>query len=244
MRKRWIITAGVALALGAAATVAVAERGEKMREHRQGMPFLGRLDLTDEQREQLQALREEHREARREHRETMAAMARKQREAVMGVLTDEQQETLKEMRGRFFDRRGGRGWDRGDMRRGGRGWRGDMGRPGRGWHDARQGVRDPFSRLDLTDEQKERLEELRTEHRTEMGETRTNHRKALEGVLTDGQREKLETMRTTPSTAAAGAGAASGNAGSQVYHPPPCWAGAEGQRPRRPVPSGPAKCRP
>ena len=70
-----------------------------------------------------------------------------------------------------------------------------MGRPGRGWHGAPRGGRDPFSRLDLTDEQKERLGELRTEHRTEMGETRRNHRKALEGVLTDGQREKLEAMK-------------------------------------------------
>ena len=190
MKKRWIITAGVALALGAVATVAVAERGEKMREHRQGgMPFLGRLDLTDEQREQLQALREEHREARREHRETMAAMARKQRDAVMGILTDEQQETLGEMRGRFLERRGGRGWDRWEMRRGG------MGRPGRGWHGAPRGGREPFSRLDLTDEQKEQLGELRTEHRTEMRETRQNHRQALEGVLTDEQRHKLEAMK-------------------------------------------------
>ena len=195
MKKRWIIAAGVVLALGAVATVAVAERGEKMREHRQGMPFLGRLDLTDEQREQLQALREKHQKARREHRETMAAMAREQREAVMGVLTEEQQGTLGEMRERFLERRGGRGWDRWEMRRGGMGRRGDMGRPGRGWHGASRGGRDPFSRLDLTDEQKERLGELRTEHRTEMGETRRNHRKALEGVLTDGQREKLEAMK-------------------------------------------------
>ena len=183
MKKRWIITAGVALALGAVATVAVAERGERMREHRQGMPFLGRLDLTDEQREQLRGLREKHRKARREHREAMAAMAREQREAVMGILTEDQRETLGDMRGRFLERRGGMGW------------RGDMGRPGRGWHGASRGGRDPFSRLDLTDEQKERLGELRTEHRTEMGETRRNHRKALEGVLTDGQREKLEAMK-------------------------------------------------
>ena len=187
MKKRWIVSAGVALALGAAATVAVAERGERMREHRQGMPWiLGRLDLTDEQKEQLQALREEHREARREHRETMAAMGKKQREAVMGILTEEQQETLEGMRGRFFDRRGGMGRDRWDMRRGGRGW---------GRDDMRRGGMGPFSRLDLTDEQKERLEDLRTEHRTEMRETRNNHRSDLESVLTDEQREELEAMK-------------------------------------------------
>ena len=110
MKKRWIIAGGIALTLGAAATVAVAERGEKMREHRQGMPrILGRLDLIDEQKEQLREMRGKHQKARREHRETMAAMGREQREAVMGILTEEQQETLGEMRGRFFDRRGGRG---------------------------------------------------------------------------------------------------------------------------------------
>ena len=134
MKKKWIISAGVALArraghikrrpvsrataggalaLGALATVAVAEPGEKRREHRQPTPWmLGRLDLTDEQKEQLQALRKEHVEARREQREAMAAMGKEQREAVMNILTEEQQESLKEMRakrGKFFDRRGWEG---------------------------------------------------------------------------------------------------------------------------------------
>ena len=186
MKKRWIIAGGIALTLGAAATVAVAERGEKgMREHGPLMPrILHRLDLTDEQKEQLQEMRAKHQKARREHRESMVAMGREQREAVMGILTEEQQETLKEMRGRFVDRRGGKGKDRWDMRRG-----------ARGWHDAPRGGKGPFSRLDLTDEQKQRLGELRTEHRTEMRETRQDHRKALEGVLTDEQRDKLETMK-------------------------------------------------
>ena len=178
MKKKWIISAGVALAVGALATVAVAERGERMREHRQPTPWmLGRLDLTDEQKEQLQALRKEHVEVRREQREAMAAMGKEQREAVMNILTEEQQETLKEMRdkrGKFFDRRGGKGKDRYDARRGGQG---------------------AFSRLDLTDEQKEQLVELRQEHRTEIRETRQEHRTALESVLTEEQREKLEAMK-------------------------------------------------
>lgn len=178
MKKKWIISAGVALALGALATVAVAERGERMREHRQPTPWmLGRLDLTDEQKEQLQALRKEHVEARREQREAMAAMGKEQREAVMNILTEEQQEALKEMRakrGKFFERRGGKGKDRHDMRRGGQG---------------------AFSRLDLTDEQKEQFKELRKEHRTELRETRQKQRTALESVLTEEQREKLEEMK-------------------------------------------------
>ena len=178
MKKKWIISAGVALALGALATVAVAERGEKMREHRQpAMRMLEHLDLTDEQQEQLQALREKQREAMREQRETMVAMGKEQREAVMNILTEEQQETLKEMRGqrgKFFGRRGWGGKGRHDMRRGGQG---------------------AFSRLDLTDEQKDQLVELRKGHRTEMRETRQKQRTALENVLTDEQRGKLEEMK-------------------------------------------------
>ena len=76
MKKKWIISAGVALALGALATVAVAERGGKMRGPWQPMPrMLGRLDLTDEQKGQLK-------EAMREQREVMAAMGKEQREAI------------------------------------------------------------------------------------------------------------------------------------------------------------------
>ena len=184
MKKKWIISAGVALALGALATVAVAEREGKMREHRLPMlRMLEHLDLTDGQKEQLQALRKEHMKAMREQRETTAAMGEERREAVMNILTEEQQETLKEMRGKFFGRRGWGGKDRHDMRRGGKG------------HDMRRGGKGAFSRLDLTNEQKEQLEELREEQRTEMRETRQKHRTALENVLTDEQREKLEKMK-------------------------------------------------
>ena len=187
MKKKWIISAGVALALGALATVAVAERGGKMREHRQpAMRMLEHLDLTDGQKEQLQAVREKHREAMREQRETMAAMGKEQREAVMNILTDEQQETMKEMRskrGKFFGQRGWGGKGRHDMRRGGKD------------HDMRRGGQGAFSRLDLTDEQKEQLVELRKEQRTEMRESRQKHRTAIESVLTDEQREKLEEMK-------------------------------------------------
>ena len=69
-------------------------------------------------------------------------MRKEQREAVMNILTEEQQETLKEMRGergKFFDRRGGKGR-----------------------HHAGRGGMGAFSRLDLTDEQKEQVKELRT----------------------------------------------------------------------------------
>ena len=178
MKKQWIISASVALALGALATVAVAERGGKMREHRQpAMRMLDHLDLTDEQQAQLQALRERHEEAMRELRENMAAMNEEHREALMNILTAEQREAMKEMRGKrgkFFGRRGGEGKGRHDMQRRGQG---------------------AFSRLDLTAEQREQLKELRQKHRTAMRETRQKHRTALESVLTDEQREKLEMLK-------------------------------------------------
>ena len=178
MKKQWIISAGVALALGALATVAVAERGGKMREHRQpAMRMLDHLDLTDEQQAQLQALRERHEEAMRELRENMAAMNEEHREALMNILTAEQREAIKEMRGKrgkFFGRRGWEGKGRHDMQRRGQG---------------------AFSRLDLTAEQREQLKELRQKHRTAMRETRQKHRTALESVLTDEQREKLEMLK-------------------------------------------------
>ena len=167
MKKKWIISAGVALALGALATVAIAERGGKMREHRQpAMRMLGRLDLTDEQKGQL--------------KESLMEVMRQHREAINKILTEEQRETMEAMRtkakiwsgGKIFGRRGDK--DRHDMRRGGKG---------------------TFSGLDLTDEQKDQLVELRKEQRTEMRESRQKHRTALESVLTDGQREKLEEMK-------------------------------------------------
>ena len=162
MKKNWIISAGVALALGALATVAVAERGDKQP----ALRMLNRLDLTADQQEQLQALRE----AMRAQRETMAAVNEEYREALMNILTAEQREALKEMRGR-------RGW------------------AAKGRHDMRRGGPGAFSRLDLTQEQREQLKALRQEQRAERRATRQKHRTALESVLTDQQRERLEQMK-------------------------------------------------
>lgn len=208
MKKKWIISAGVALALGALATVAIAERRENMREHRQPtLRMLEQLDLTDEQKEQLEAIREQHEAIREQHeamreqheaiRETMRETLheqyealREQREAMLNILTDEQKEAMQEMRGKrgkFFGRRG---------------WAGKMSPgatprlPKHALHDRhRRGGQGAFARLDLTDEQKEQLAELRKKQRTELRETRQKHRQALEGVLTDEQREKLAEMK-------------------------------------------------
>ena len=102
MKKKWIVSASVALALGALATVTVAERAGKMRGPWEPMSMIPEhLDLTDEQKEQFKELRKGHMEAMRE-----------QREVVMKILTEEQQQTLKEMRAKrrkFFGQRGSGG---------------------------------------------------------------------------------------------------------------------------------------
>ena len=111
MKRKWIVLAGVALALGAVVTVAVAERGEKMWEYR--LPMLEHLGLTDEQQEQLQELREQYAEAMREQREAMAAMNKERREtmaalreeyreALENILTDEQRDKLEMLKDEAF----------------------------------------------------------------------------------------------------------------------------------------------
>ena len=180
MKKKWIISAAAALMLGGLITVAVAQGGKGMWERRQPTARMAEhLDLTEEQQKQLRELRREHRGAMREQRETMASMRGEQLQAIMEILTDEQLEALKEMRsghGGFFAERGR--WGRGE-----------------GGHGRRGGGKSAFARLDLSGEQREQIKELRQEHRTEMRETRKKHRTALENVLTDEQREKLQEMK-------------------------------------------------
>ena len=177
MKKKWIISVGAALMLGALITLAVAEGGGKIREHRQPMArMLRHLDLTGEQKEQLRELRRGHMEAMGEQRKTMAAMRKEHRQAVIGILTEEQREAVREMRsegGEFFGKAGRWGKDGKGMRRG----------------------KGPFARLDLTGEQREQVRELRKEQREEMRATRKQHRSALENLLTDEQREILEEMK-------------------------------------------------
>ena len=177
MKTKWIIAAGAAMTLGALITVAVAQGGRGKWEHRQPMArMLQQLDLTGEQKEQLRELRRGHREALGEQRRAMAAKRKEHRQAVIEILTEEQLEAVKEMRaegGEFFGRRGRWGREGEEMVRGAR----------------------PFAKLDLTDEQREQLGELRKGQREEMRATRKKHRTALEKVLTDEQRERLEEMK-------------------------------------------------
>jgi Spy/CpxP family protein refolding chaperone len=49
--------------------------------------------------------------------------------------------------------------------------------------------------LDLSDEQKGEIKELRTEQRGKMKEMRQKHQKSIEKVLSKEQREKLEELK-------------------------------------------------
>ena len=94
MKRKWIFLVGVALSLGALATVAAAE--SESEENTQEYSRLEQLDLTDAQKEQLQALREQHREVlrvlREQHREAQNATPRR----------------VPRSRAEHFDRRGSR----------------------------------------------------------------------------------------------------------------------------------------
>ena len=68
-------------------------------------------------------------------------------------------------------------------------WGGPEGKRG-----ARQGG-DVFAGLDLSDEQKAKLKELRGEHREEVEKLRSKQREEMEKVLTKEQRKKLEELK-------------------------------------------------
>lgn len=222
MRRKWIVLAGVALILGVVATVAAAERGEKMWAYRLPMPE--HLDLSDEQKEQLQELREQHAEVMREQRETMAAMNKEHREALraqretMAALREEYREALENI---FTDEQRARlglfpietwahhvpetllhseMWAE-QMLRGEhidiesiKESMGDIRVAVEHWSDMR-GIKSAFAKLELTDEQKEQLKDLDKAQREEFHKWRQKQRKAMENILTDEQRAKLEMLK-------------------------------------------------
>ena len=199
MKRKWIVLAGVALALGALVTVAVAEHGEKTWEY----PMLGHLDLNDEQKEQLQKLHEEQREAmaaireqlqklREKHVEALREQREEYRKAMENILTDEQRASLRPylmwapnipehiLLGEHLESIKG---SIGDIRESIEYW-GNM-----------RGIERAFAKLDLTDEQKEQLKDLHKAQREEFHKWRQKQRKAMENILTDEQREKLEMLK-------------------------------------------------
>jgi Spy/CpxP family protein refolding chaperone len=97
MKKKWIVLAGVVLALGALVATAAAHRGGKMRGHGP-RALMEQLDLSDEQQEQLVELRSEHREQMKEARgdgaEAFKALREEHRAAVSKILNEVQREKM------------------------------------------------------------------------------------------------------------------------------------------------------
>lgn len=194
MKRKWSFLAGVALSLGMLATVATAESGGNAQEHSQ----LKHLDLTDEQKEQLQALREKHREALRALRDTMAVLHERNREefreSVMDILTDEQKATLgpsaldNEFDVVVYGER---------IEAVGESVRNIRTALGRWWDE----MNDPeytervYSKLNLTEEQKKTLRKLSEMQREARHRWSQRLHKAMDAILTDEQREELKKLK-------------------------------------------------
>jgi len=216
MKRKWIVLASVALVLGALVTVAVAEHGEKTWAH--ALPMLGHLDLTDEQKEQLQKLREEQRgamaamrerlkELREKHVEALREQREEYRKALEDILTDEQRANLRPhiemwapsipehiLRGEMWVPSIPEHMLYGEHLESIKESIGNVRGSIEYWNDMR-GIERTFAKLDLTDEQKEQLKELRKEQREEFYKWRRKQRQAMENILTDEQREKLEMLK-------------------------------------------------
>jgi len=155
----------------------------------------GHIDMTDAQKQQLKDLHEKHAEAMREQREAMAAMREEYREALSEVLTEEQRAALPLplwMHGLSEDilhshhlesiKKSIEHYNRG-IRETFAHW-GDM-----------HGIKSAFAKLDLTDKQKQQLKERLKMQREEFHKWLQGQRKAMEDILTDEQREKLEMLK-------------------------------------------------
>ena len=167
--------------------------------------MFGALELTDAQKEQFQALREQNRaemqpfrdSGQRPTQEQMEQIRQTHRQAFESILSEEQRAKLEELKANRPQ------WD------GERGPREGMGmRPG--WRGGRRGPGSIFGALELTDAQKEQFQALREQNRAEMqpfrdsGERptqeqmeqiRQTHRQAFESILSEEQRAKLEELK-------------------------------------------------
>lgn len=192
MKRKWIFLAGVALSLGALTTAAASE--ENTPAHSQ----LAHLDLTDTQKEQLQALREQHRAALRALRDTIAVRHEQNRAAfraaAMNILTAEQQAKLgpsdldRELDVVVYGER---------IEAVGESMKNIRTALGRWWDQ----MNDPeytervYSKLNLTDEQKKTLRELAEKQRAARHRWTQRLHKAMDAILTDEQREKLKSIK-------------------------------------------------
>lgn len=216
MKKKLIFLAGAVLLVAGVTAAVHAQRGGRLQSRGPAF-FFEQLELTDAQQEQLKELHQELRAEMQSVRESgerpdpeaMRAIREAHFEKLESVLTEEQRARFEDLRAKFGA--GGRGFPGGwwgHVRWGNRGgmWghgpgamRGHRG----GWWggpDRMQmaGVHrggDAFAGLDLSDEQKAKLKELRGEHREEMEKLRDKHREEMEKLLTKEQRKELEELK-------------------------------------------------
>ncbi|MEW6751344.1 MAG: hypothetical protein AB1505_10255 [Candidatus Latescibacterota bacterium] len=140
------------------------------------------LDLTDEQRTQLEALREEFRTRVQEMRqgdtpptaEELQQLGQEHKARVQEILTDEQEAKLEELRQARQDA----AWD-----------------GGRGGHRGPFGPFRLFAALDLTDEQKTQLKALHQEFRIQMQELRQSGTRPTIEELQQLHQEHMEQIR-------------------------------------------------
>ncbi len=203
MKKKWIylLVAGLS-----AATIATVDAQRVPFRGPHGAEMMDELGLSDEQKTQVQTLRDAHRKemqalrasGERPNPEKMEQLFAAHREQIEKILTPEQREKMAAWHGPMMGRRGG--WGKGGPmmdRRDGRGKGGPMmgGRRGPGRH--------PFAQLDLSDEQREQVRslqekqrdavhELMKKQREAMQALTKKHREAMEKVLTKEQRTALE----------------------------------------------------
>ena len=203
MKKKWIylLVAGLS-----AATIATVDAQRVPFRGPHGAEMMDELGLSDEQKTQVQTLRDAHRKemqalrasGERPNPEKMEQLFAAHREQIEKILTPEQREKMAVWHGPMMGRRGG--WGKGGPmmdRRDGRGKGGPM-------MGGRRGIgRRPFAQLDLSDEQREQVRslqekqrdavhELMKKQREAMQALTKKHREAMEKVLTKEQRTALE----------------------------------------------------
>jgi len=165
-----------------------------------GMGILSKLNLTEEQQAQIDQL---HQQAwddvmKADTREAKGAIFKKLHEDMQQVLTEEQREQLSQMRekgmGRMMQGPGMRGSGMGPM-----GGPQGPGGPGMGF-----GMMQMFEKLNLTDEQKAKIEQLHQTAREEAAAAEEPEakraifqklRQDVRAVMTAEQQEQLDQMR-------------------------------------------------
>jgi Spy/CpxP family protein refolding chaperone len=215
MKKKLVFLMGALLLVAGIAVGVDAQRGKGFQGRGSGGLF-EQLGLTDAQQEQLREMRQKLRAEmqstwesdERPDPEEMQKIRKAHLEKLESVLNEEQLAKLADFKAKFgADGQGffGRMWGQGPGammgHRGGRWGRGPGGMRGRGMWGGPEGNQESgrggnvYAQLNLSDEQKAKLKELRGEHREAIEELRDKHREEMEKVLTKEQRKELEELK-------------------------------------------------